>query len=108
MKEIKICTTFLAYNSFNDLPIDIQNLMNQAKEVRKNAYAPYSRFRVGVAILLDNEKVVLGSNQENAAEGRFTGGPRRIKGSTSLPPGKPLATHCPRDSKPPIAKKTSS
>ena len=67
MKEIKICTTFLAYNSFNDLPIDIQNLMNQAKEVRKNAYAPYSRFHVGVAILLDNEKVVLGSNQENAA-----------------------------------------
>jgi cytidine deaminase len=41
--------------------------MNQAIEVRKKAYAPYSKFRVGAAILLDNGKVVLGSNQENAA-----------------------------------------
>ena len=41
--------------------------MDQAIETRKNAYAPYSRFRVGAAILLDNGKVVLGSNQENAA-----------------------------------------
>ncbi len=50
-----------------DLPTDIQDLMEQAIEVRKNAYAPYSKFRVGVAIILDNGKVVLGSNQENAA-----------------------------------------
>jgi cytidine deaminase len=41
--------------------------MHQAVETRKNAYAPYSKFRVGAAILLDNGKVVLGSNQENAA-----------------------------------------
>lgn len=41
--------------------------MLQAIEIRKNAYAPYSKFRVGAAILLDNGKIVLGSNQENAA-----------------------------------------
>jgi cytidine deaminase len=41
--------------------------MEQAIEMRKKAYAPYSKFRVGAAILLDNGKVVLGSNQENAA-----------------------------------------
>ena len=41
--------------------------MTHAVEVRKNAYAPYSKFRVGVAILLDNGEIVLGSNQENAA-----------------------------------------
>ena len=41
--------------------------MQQAVEVRKNAYAPYSKFKVGTALLLDNGKVVLGSNQENAA-----------------------------------------
>jgi cytidine deaminase len=39
--------------------------MKQAIAVRKMPL--YSRFRVGVAILLDNEKIVLGSNQENAA-----------------------------------------
>jgi cytidine deaminase len=46
---------------------EIQSLMNQAIEISKNAYAPYSKFRVGAAILLDNGKIVLGSNQENAA-----------------------------------------
>ena len=41
--------------------------MSQAIEIRKKAYAPYSQFRVGAALLLDNGKIVLGSNQENAA-----------------------------------------
>ena len=67
MKDITITTNFSVYESILDLPTDIQNLMNQAIEVRKNAYAPYSKFRVGAALLLDNGKIVLGSNQENAA-----------------------------------------
>jgi cytidine deaminase len=41
--------------------------MHQAIEIRKKAYAPYSNFKVGTAILLDNGKIILGSNQENAA-----------------------------------------
>lgn len=67
MKEININTTISVFNGINDLPNEIQLLMDDAIETRKNAYAPYSRFRVGAAILLDNGKVVLGSNQENAA-----------------------------------------
>ncbi|MGO4821988.1 MULTISPECIES: cytidine deaminase [unclassified Flavobacterium] len=67
MKEIKITSEFLVYNSLSELPNDIQGLMEQAVAVRKNAYAPYSKFRVGTALLLDNGKIVLGSNQENAA-----------------------------------------
>lgn len=67
MKEISITTQFKAFDAIPDLPTDIQELMLQAVAVRKNAYAPYSKFRVGVAILLDNGKIVLGSNQENAA-----------------------------------------
>lgn len=67
MKEITINTTISVFNGISDLPLEIQSLMNQAIETRKNAYAPYSRFRVGAAILLDNGKIVLGSNQENAA-----------------------------------------
>ena len=67
MKEITITTQFKVFDSIQDLPDDIQDLMTQAVEVRKNAYAPYSKFRVGVAIVLDNGKIVIGSNQENAA-----------------------------------------
>jgi len=67
MKDIIITTQFSVFETVEQLPSDIQNLMAQAVAVRKNAYAPYSKFRVGAALLLDNGKIVLGSNQENAA-----------------------------------------
>lgn len=67
MKEININTHISVFNGIDELPDEVQSLMHQAIEVRKKAYAPYSHFRVGAAILLDNGKVVLGSNQENAA-----------------------------------------
>ena len=67
MNKIIINTTFLVFDAKDDMPQEIQSLMEQAIEIRKNAYAPYSKFRVGCAILMDNGKVVLGSNQENAA-----------------------------------------
>ncbi|WP_343696629.1 cytidine deaminase [Flavobacterium sp.] len=67
MKEISITSSFTIYDSINELSKDIQDLMNQAVQIRKKAYAPYSQFRVGAALLLDNGQVILGSNQENAA-----------------------------------------
>lgn len=67
MKKIDVTTTFLVYDSEKELPEDVKPLMEQAVAIRKKAYAPYSRFKVGAAILLDNGKVVVGSNQENAA-----------------------------------------
>jgi cytidine deaminase len=67
MKDIIISTQFSVFESVQELPNDIQNLMSQAIKVRKNAYAPYSKFKVGAALLLNNGKIVLGSNQENAA-----------------------------------------
>ena len=67
MKEINITTTFKVFEDQTQLPDNIQSLMQQAIEIRKKAYAPYSHFRVGAAIALDNGKIVLGSNQENAA-----------------------------------------
>jgi cytidine deaminase len=67
MNDIIISTRFSVFESVTELPTDIQNLMDQAVEIRKNAYAPYSKFRVGAALLLDNGQLVLGSNQENAA-----------------------------------------
>lgn len=67
MKNITITTQFSVFDSIQELPLDIQNLMAEAVAIRKTAYAPYSNFRVGAALLLDNGKIVLGSNQENAA-----------------------------------------
>ncbi|MBP6759368.1 MAG: cytidine deaminase, partial [Flavobacterium sp.] len=67
MKDIIITTQFSVFDSIQELPLDIQNLMEQAVAVRKKAYAPYSKFRVGTSLLLDNGKIILGSNQENAA-----------------------------------------
>lgn len=66
MKEVKIETTLQVYTDITELPKAIQNLMDSAIEARENAYAPYSKFNVGAAILLDNSIVVIGSNQENA------------------------------------------
>jgi cytidine deaminase len=44
-------------------------LLRAAKKVMKNAHAPYSRFRVGAAILLSNGKIFSGCNVENASYG---------------------------------------
>lgn len=67
MKEINITTQLLVFDSLENLNLEEQALMHKAIAIRKKAYAPYSKFRVGAAILLDNGEVVLGSNQENAA-----------------------------------------
>jgi cytidine deaminase len=66
MKEIKIETTLEVYDNIGELSTSVQDLMEVAIEARENAYAPYSKFNVGAAILLDNDAVVIGSNQENA------------------------------------------
>lgn len=52
------------------LPTGAQaKLLRSAKRVMKNAHAPYSKFRVGAAILLSNGKVFSGCNVENASYG---------------------------------------
>ena len=45
------------------------NLVRAAIDASKNAYAPYSNFHVGAALLLDNGEIVTGSNFENASYG---------------------------------------
>lgn len=49
--------------------LDIQILIEKAKEARKNAYAPYSNFQVGAAVLTKNKQVYHGCNIENASYG---------------------------------------
>lgn len=66
MKEIDINIKIKNY-SMEELPIVEQDLINKAKEATNNAYANYSRFYVGAALLLNDGTVVIGANQENAA-----------------------------------------
>ena len=53
--------------SFDELDAIDRRLVDEAREATDRAYAPYSKFHVGAAILLDNGEVVTGANQENAA-----------------------------------------
>lgn len=67
MKEIKIESTLYVFDNVNELPNEALSLMQKAIEARGKAYAPYSKFYVGAALLLDNGQVITGNNQENAS-----------------------------------------
>lgn len=63
-KELSI--TYTEYNSAEELPIADRTLLEAARGAAKDAYAPYSKFQVGAAVLLQNDEVITGNNQENA------------------------------------------
>jgi cytidine deaminase len=67
MQKIETTTSYSLYESIDELPDDYKNLMLEAQKATHTAYAPYSDFHVGAAVLLANGKIVNGSNQENAA-----------------------------------------
>jgi cytidine deaminase len=67
MKEIQIQTVVRSYENVDELPEVDQALLKKAVEARNRAYAPYSHFYVGAAVLLDDGTIVLGNNQENVA-----------------------------------------
>ena len=65
MKTIDISIK-IGFCQQGDLESD-QHLIQRAVEATGNSYSPYSRFRVGAALLLANGTEVIGANQENAA-----------------------------------------
>ena len=55
------------FDSPEFLPADEQKLLNEAILAKNNAYAPYSQFKVGAALLMENGLILHGNNQENMA-----------------------------------------
>ncbi|MDX1271326.1 MAG: cytidine deaminase, partial [Bizionia paragorgiae] len=58
MKEVKIESTLYVYDTLSELDQEVIDLMDQAVKAREKAYAPYSKFYVGAALLLDNGEVI--------------------------------------------------
>ena len=67
MKKISLGTNALLFEDINQLSDVDKNLMKFAVKATKDAYAPYSKFSVGAALLMEDDTIITGNNQENAA-----------------------------------------
>jgi len=67
LKKYQIIIDYHVYPDIESLNMEDKLLMKSAIEARHNAYAPYSNFYVGAAVLMENAEVVIGNNQENAS-----------------------------------------
>lgn len=64
-KEIKIA--YQEFDAIDELEAKDRELAQAAVEATAQAYAPYSKFNVGAAVLFEDGVIVKGANQENAA-----------------------------------------
>ncbi len=55
------------FDHLEDLDAESKYLVHKAKEATQLSYSPYSKFQVGAALILEDETVVVGANQENAS-----------------------------------------
>ncbi len=55
------------YKNTEQAPEEYTKLLTKAQQACNSAYAPYSNFYVGAALLLENGEIITGTNQENAA-----------------------------------------
>lgn len=53
--------------AIDELSADEKKLIAHSQEATSLSHSPYSKFKVGCAILLENGEIVKGANQENAA-----------------------------------------
>ena len=66
-KKLTLSTEIDVYASSSELKKSDFELLQKAQKAVESAYAPYSNFYVGAAVLLENGKIICGNNQENAA-----------------------------------------
>jgi cytidine deaminase len=64
-KTLKI--EYQEFDSWKELSNAEQTLVQDAYKICDKAYAPYSKFNVGAAVLMEDGNVILGNNQENIA-----------------------------------------
>lgn len=67
MKAEELRITIYSYANTGELPGIGPELIKLAKEATEKAWAPYSQFRVGAALELENGEIITGNNQENIA-----------------------------------------
>ena len=67
MKEINQNISYKELENASELPAQLAELLVRARAATDSAYAPYSKFQVGAAVLLESGIIVTGSNQENAS-----------------------------------------
>ncbi len=67
MNRRQVCFSYAVYADKHLLPPDDQHLIEKALAASTMAYAPYSQFKVGVAIRTEDGQITIGSNQENGA-----------------------------------------
>ncbi|MEZ4811535.1 MAG: cytidine deaminase [Allomuricauda sp.] len=67
MKKEHIGFELTIFEHTDELSQIEQKLLAAAEKARESAYAPYSNFQVGAAVLMENGEIVIGSNQENAS-----------------------------------------
>lgn len=67
MESLQSSFTYQVYKDKRALSSEDQGLINEAVMASQQAYAPYSKFKVGVAIRTTEGKVTTGANQENGA-----------------------------------------
>lgn len=67
MKKVELKTEITVFDGIEELSESSKMLMSKAIEAKTKAYAPYSKFKVGAALLLENNIIITGNNQENAA-----------------------------------------
>jgi cytidine deaminase len=60
-------TSVEQFKNIEDLDSESKYLVHKAKDATLHAYAPYSKFQVGAALMLEDGTIVTGSNQENAS-----------------------------------------
>ena len=67
MQTTEIRIVVQEFENIEELPVADSNLLLEARRITSQAYAPYSGFHVGAAILLNNGEMISGNNQENSA-----------------------------------------
>lgn len=67
MQRIEQSFSYMSYPDATGLAADDLRLLQEARKATALAYAPYSRFQVGAALLLATGDIVRGANQENAS-----------------------------------------